>query len=141
MSLFRTILIATFICLSLINAEETPTTKTDLTEQTIENMSVKELRKFLKNRNLECIGCIEKSHFIKMAKEHMDTPVRIQGEKDQVKAEDVQFESQEVPDFKGMHINDILSKFKGSEEDKRKVIEELRKNGIPVDESNILLTF
>jgi hypothetical protein len=38
-------------------------------------MRVKQLRKFLKDRGLECKGCAEKSDFVKMATDNEDTPV------------------------------------------------------------------
>mmetsp|Transcript_1567 Transcript_1567/g.2509 ORF Transcript_1567/g.2509 Transcript_1567/m.2509 type:complete len:151 (+) Transcript_1567:62-514(+) len=37
-------------------------------------MRVKELKRFLYDRGLNCIGCAEKADYVKMAEEHRDTP-------------------------------------------------------------------
>ena len=47
----------------------------EFSEADIKKMKIKELRKFLDDRGLECAKCEEKGDFVDMAKQHLKTPV------------------------------------------------------------------
>jgi hypothetical protein len=46
-----------------------------LSDDEIRKMSVKQLKEFIKLRNLECLDCVEKSHLVHFVKEHKDVPI------------------------------------------------------------------
>eukprot|EP00475_Leptophrys_vorax_P029223 TRINITY_DN4269_c0_g3_i1.p1 TRINITY_DN4269_c0_g3~~TRINITY_DN4269_c0_g3_i1.p1 ORF type:complete len:176 (-),score=58.88 TRINITY_DN4269_c0_g3_i1:459-986(-) len=46
-----------------------------LSDEEISKMSVKQLKEFMKQRQLDCSDCVEKSHLIQFVKDHRDVPV------------------------------------------------------------------
>lgn len=47
------------------------------TSEEIDAMTTKQLKYFLKERNVACSGCVEKGHFVNLAKSHLETPVYV----------------------------------------------------------------
>ena len=51
-----------------------------LTESDIEQMSAKQLKQFLQERNVDSSGCLEKSEFVELAKKYMNVPAQAQAQ-------------------------------------------------------------
>lgn len=69
-------LLLTFLCLCcVLGQEDADASATPAETLNFSKMRIKQLKKFLKDRGLECKGCAEKSDFVKMATENEDTPV------------------------------------------------------------------
>lgn len=67
MKFISTLLVVACVLVTLSSAS--------LTEQDFKKMKIKDLRTFLDERGLTCVGCQEKSDFVRMAYANQDTPV------------------------------------------------------------------
>lgn len=64
-------LLLTFLCFGLGQEDAAASVE----PVNFSKMRVKQLKKFLKDRGLECKGCAEKNDFVLMATEHEETPL------------------------------------------------------------------
>lgn len=67
------IILASLILVSFANAEET------LTDADFKKMKIKQLKRFLLDRGVECHGCVEKSDFVRLAVQHAKTALKNPG--------------------------------------------------------------
>ena len=78
MNIYLLLLLLTFVLLQTSSAEsgETTTSEGEGAPVDFSKMKTKELKRFLKDRNVVCKGCAEKDDFVKLALESKDLPVK-----------------------------------------------------------------
>jgi hypothetical protein len=86
----------------------------------VTSLKIKDLRKILEERGVECVGCIEKSHLLEKVKESMHLPKIIKESKPS------------EPDAKQIdpkEYEEIMKLFKKQDEEKIKNLEKLKQMG------------
>jgi hypothetical protein len=89
------------------------------TDAEIESMTLKELRKFLSDRQLRCTDCVEKGHLVEFAKQNKDAEIRPPGKPDA------------APDF---DIEQLLAGLKEKRQKDKDLRAKLRAQGMDIPE-------
>jgi len=92
------------------------------TPDEIRSMKSNELRKFLKDRGVDCGGCIEKSHFISKAIESLDLPILSKPQENVKQDGNTKQPSDE-------EMKNIIEMFKKKRDEEKTMEEMLKKHG------------
>eukprot|EP00301_Raphidiophrys_heterophryoidea_P010784 c16060_g1_i1.p2 GENE.c16060_g1_i1~~c16060_g1_i1.p2 ORF type:complete len:179 (+),score=52.98 c16060_g1_i1:46-537(+) len=102
-------------------------------------LRVAELKKFLADRGVDCVGCSEKSHFVERVIETFHLPIKEFPESSGAKSQDKHAANKDDQIFRGpngepIDVQSILAKMKQDEALKHDLLEKLRQQGVPVGE-------
>mmetsp|Transcript_6584 Transcript_6584/g.15215 ORF Transcript_6584/g.15215 Transcript_6584/m.15215 type:complete len:196 (-) Transcript_6584:46-633(-) len=130
------------------HAEHEPDVRRQLDLDDVPKLRVKELRKFLYDRGVECVGCTEKPEFVKKVQESLDLPVLEAGQRRTKKAQkkkvddDVRDLDKEPPSAAEMamfreELRRAVAKESGGEPMRQVTPEEFNQMGGQIDLDNI----
>lgn len=92
------------------------------TQFDLEKMKIKELRRLLEERGVDCIGCSEKAHLIEKVRESLHLPILSNDEKEKEINEQTKSEDKEPPKtLSQMELKEILKNLENEKNKKREV--------------------
>lgn len=117
--IFLILILSSFFLVTCENENQNENIQTQFD---LEKMKIKELRRLLEERGVDCIGCSEKAHLIEKVRESLHLPILSNDEKEKEINEQTKSEDKEPPKtLSQMELKEILKNLENEKNKKREV--------------------